>query len=182
MTKYLEFNTPATKQAEELASDYRLSNHGLTHLERVFWNLPEAALYEEAVFRNEGHMVYGGPLIVNTGKHTARAAADKFVVREHTTEDKIWWGEYNRPFSPDKFNTLLTRLQAFMQDEELFVQDCYAGASSQTRRGRASLRATCSSLQRPSTSSNVTFRSSLSSPRRRSRWILESMGRAQKPP
>jgi phosphoenolpyruvate carboxykinase (ATP) len=133
MTKYLEFDTPATKQASEMASDYKLSNHGLAHLERVFWNLPEAALYEEAVFRGEGHIAYGGPLLVKTGKHTARAAADKFVVREHTTEDEIWWGEYNRPFSPDKFNSLLTRLQAFLQDEELFVQDCYAGADPEYR-------------------------------------------------
>ncbi|NOR54024.1 MAG: phosphoenolpyruvate carboxykinase (ATP), partial [Candidatus Aminicenantes bacterium] len=133
MSKYLEFNTPATKEAKELASDYSLKNHGLVHLERVYWNLPESALYEEIVFRNEGRIAHAGPLLVNTGKHTARAAADKFVVREETTEDKIWWGEYNRPFSVEKFNALLTRVQAFAQDEELFVQDCYAGADPEYR-------------------------------------------------
>ncbi len=131
--KYLEFETPATKQALDLASDYRLKNHGLVHLERVFWNLPTAALYEEAVFRNEGHIAHQGPLLVNTGKHTARAAADKFVVKEETTENKIWWGEYNRPFSPEKFGALLARVQAFAQDEEFFVQDCYAGADPEYR-------------------------------------------------
>jgi len=128
MAKYLEFNTPALKQATDLKSDYGLKNHGLAHLDRVFWNLPEAALYEEAVFRGEGNLVYGGPFLVNTGQHTARAATDKFVVQESTTQDEIWWGEYNRPFNPDKFNALLARLQAFWQGEELFVQDCYAGA------------------------------------------------------
>ena len=133
MSKYLEFNTPATKEAKELASDYNLKNHGLVHLERVYWNLPESALYEEIVFRNEGHIAHAGPLLVNTGKHTARAAADKFVVKEETTEDKIWWGEYNRPYSVEKFNALLTRVQAFAQDEELFVQDCYAGADPEYR-------------------------------------------------
>ena len=131
--KYLEFDTPATKQALDLASDYGLENHGLVHLERVFWNLPEPALYEEAVFRNEGKVVHGGPLLVNTGKSTARAAADKYIVREHTTEDKIDWGEYNRPCSPQQFSGLLTRLQAFLHDEELFVQDCYVGADPQYR-------------------------------------------------
>ncbi|MEF9438356.1 MAG: phosphoenolpyruvate carboxykinase (ATP), partial [Candidatus Mariimomonas ferrooxydans] len=133
MSKYLEFNTPATKEAKELASDYSLKNHGLVHLERVYWNLPESALYEEIVFRNEGRIAHAGPLLVNTGKHTARAAADKFVVREETTEDKIWWGEYNRPISVEKFNALLTRVQAFAQDKELFVQDCYAGADPEYR-------------------------------------------------
>ncbi len=133
MTKYLEFDTPAIKQATDLASDYRLKNHGLIHLDRVFWNLPTPALYEEAVFRGEGHVMHGGPFLVHTGKHTARAAADKFIVSEHSTEEKIWWGQYNRPFSPEKFNGLLTRFQAFLQGEELFVQDCYAGADPQYR-------------------------------------------------
>ena len=128
MSKYLEFDTPATKQALDLASDYGLENHGLVHLERVFWNLPTPALYEEAVFRNEGHVAHAGPILVKTGRHTARAAADKFVVKEDSTEDKIWWGEYNRPFSIEKFHSLQARVQAFAQDEEFFVQDCYAGA------------------------------------------------------
>ncbi len=126
--KYLEFNTPATKEAKELASDFKLKNHGLEYLERVFWNLPDEALYEEAVFRNEGKIAKQGPLLVYTGKHTARAAADKFVVREQSTEKNIWWGEYNRPISVEKFNALLARAQAYCQDEELFVQDCYAGS------------------------------------------------------
>ena len=133
MAKYLEFDTPAVKHAGDLASDYKLRNHGLVHLDRVFWNLPTAALYEEAVFRGEGHVAHGGPFLVNTGKHTARAAADKFIVREHSTEDQISWGEYNRPFSPEKFNGVLMRLQAFLQGEELFVQDCYVGADPNYR-------------------------------------------------
>lgn len=131
--KYLEFDTPATKQATELASDFKLSNHGLLKLDRVFWNLPTPALYEEAIFRGEAHIVYGGPLIVNTGKWSARAANDKFIVKEASTEDKIWWGVYNRPFSQEKFDGLLARLQAFLQGEELFVQDCYVGADPNYR-------------------------------------------------
>ncbi|RJP70680.1 MAG: phosphoenolpyruvate carboxykinase (ATP) [Ignavibacteriales bacterium] len=133
MSKYLEFNTPATKEAMELASDFRLKNQGLTYLDRVFWNIPKAALYEEAIFRNEGKMIDHGPFLVNTGKHTARAAADKFVVKESSTEDKIWWGIYNRPYSAEKFNQLFARLQAWAQGEEFFVQDCYAGADPEFR-------------------------------------------------
>ena len=131
--KYLEFNTPATKQAKELAADFKLDNHGLVQLDRVYWNLPDAALYEEIIFRNEGKIANGGPVIVNTGKHTARAAADKFVVKEEETESKIWWGVYNRPFSSEKFNALMTRVQAYSQGEEFFVQDCYAGADPEYR-------------------------------------------------
>ncbi len=131
--KYLEFNTPATKQARELASDFGLEHHGLRELDEVFWNLPTPALVEEAIFRNEGHLVAGGPFIVNTGKWSARAANDKYVVREPENADRIWWGEYNRPCTEAQFDGILTRLQAFLQGEELFVQDCYVGAAPQYR-------------------------------------------------
>ncbi|HTY57860.1 MAG TPA: phosphoenolpyruvate carboxykinase (ATP), partial [Bacteroidota bacterium] len=66
--------------------------------------------------------------VANTGKHTARSATDKFVVREASTEGHIWWGEYNRPFSTEKFNDLYNRIQGFLQGRDVFVQDCYAGA------------------------------------------------------
>ncbi|RJP63319.1 MAG: phosphoenolpyruvate carboxykinase (ATP) [Ignavibacteriales bacterium] len=128
MSKYLEFKTPAQKEAMTLASDFRLKNQGLTYLDAVYWNLPDEALYEEIIFRNEGKITKQGPIIVNTGKHSARAANDKFVVKEESTEKNIWWGEYNRPITNEKFNTILARVQAYCQGEELFVQDCYAGA------------------------------------------------------
>ncbi len=133
MSKYLEFDTPAMAQAGDLKSRFGLKNHGLLYLDNVYWNLPEAALYEEATFRKEGLTAQGGPLVVNTGKWSARAAQDKYVVREHTTEDSIWWGEYNRPYDPEKFNALFGRVQAFLQDEDLFVQDCYVGADPKYR-------------------------------------------------
>jgi len=133
MSKYLEFNTPTIKEAKVLASDFRLKDQGLTHLDRVYWNLPDEALYEEIVFRNEGKISKQGPILVDTKPHTARAASDKFVVEEASTKEKIWWGNYNRPFTTEKYNQLMGRVQAFCQDEELFVQDCYAGADPEYR-------------------------------------------------
>jgi len=128
MSKYLKFETPAQKQATSLKSVYGLKNHGLVHLDRVYWNLPESALYEEAVFRNEGKIVNGGPLLVHTGKWTARAANEKYFVEESTTKEKIDWGKNNRPMTTEKFDGIFSRLQAFLQGEELFVQDVFVGA------------------------------------------------------
>jgi phosphoenolpyruvate carboxykinase (ATP) len=128
MNIYLDVQSPAVQEAGKLASDYGLQNHGLTNLRRVYWNLPTPALYEECVFRSEGRLTHLGPLLVSTGKHTARAAADKFVVREQTTEERVWWGQYNRPFTGENFSGLLTRLQGYLQGRDAFVQDCYAGA------------------------------------------------------
>ncbi len=128
MNPYTDIPSPAAAQASLSAARYGLDNHGLLNLGRVYWNLTTAALYEEAVFRGEARVVHDGPLLVTTGKHTARAAADKFLVREPASEDHIWWGQYNRPFLPEAFNTLLSRLQAYLQGRDVFVQDCFAGA------------------------------------------------------
>ena len=133
MNPYLDLPSPAQPEAGKLASIYGLQNHGLTNLHRVYWNLPTASLYEEVVFRGEARVSHLGPVVVTTGKHTARAAADKFIVREHSTENSIWWGEYNRPFSGEKFSALLTRIQGFLQGRDVFVQDCYAGADPRYR-------------------------------------------------
>jgi len=133
MTKYLKIASPAQSHAKELASDYGLGNHGLVELKRIYWNLTEEALYEEFVFRGEGHVVNQGPMLVETGKWTARAAQDKYVVREHETEDRVWWGEYNRPIAPDKFTNLFSRVQSYLQGEELFVQDVYCGHDPEHR-------------------------------------------------
>ena len=128
MNIYLDVQSPAVQEAGTLASDYGLQNHGLTNLRRVYWNLPTPALYEESVFRSEARLTHLGPLVVSTGKHTARAAPDKFVVREQATEDRIWWGQYNRPFTSENFSALLARLQGYLQGRDVFVQDCRAGA------------------------------------------------------
>ena len=47
--------------------------------------------------RGEGLLAKDGPLVVNTGKHTGRSAKDKFIVRDATSEDTVWWGKSNKP-------------------------------------------------------------------------------------
>lgn len=130
---FWDIKTPAQSIAKERACDYGLSNYGLKNLGQVYWNLPVEALYEEAMFRREGRISYRGPFVVDTGQHTARAANDKFVVMEETTKDRIWWGQYNRPFSSEKFSDVVARLQGYLQGRDLFVQDCYVGADPNYR-------------------------------------------------
>ncbi len=133
MNNILNIKTPAQGEASALKSDYGLDNHGITNYRLAYWNLPIEALYEEITFRKEANITHLGPIVVTTGKHTARSANDKFIVKEAATEDKIWWGQYNRPFSQDKFNDLFNRLQGFLQGRDLFVQDCCAGADPSYR-------------------------------------------------
>ncbi|MHA2103943.1 MAG: phosphoenolpyruvate carboxykinase (ATP) [Candidatus Hodarchaeales archaeon] len=126
--KDMGLKSPAEKEATILASEFDLSNHGISNARTVYWNLSQSALYEEVMFRQEGKLAHMGPLMVKTGKHTARAAGDKFVVKEPENEDKIWWGEYNRPMPESKFNALVNRVQAYLQDRDIFVFDGHVGA------------------------------------------------------
>lgn len=133
MNNILNIKTPAESQAGSLKSDFNLDYLGLDNLRSIYWNLPTEALYEEIVFRGEGSISHLGPIIVDTGKHTARAANDKFIVRESSTQDHIWWGEYNRPYSQEKFDELFSRLQGFLQGRDVFIQDCFGGADPEFR-------------------------------------------------
>ena len=74
--------------------------------DRVRWNLSTAALYEEAVRRQEGVIAADGPLACRTGQHTGRSPNDKFVVREPSSEAEIAWGKVNRPMEPAQFDAL----------------------------------------------------------------------------
>ncbi|HSL30951.1 MAG TPA: phosphoenolpyruvate carboxykinase (ATP) [Anaerolineales bacterium] len=133
MNNLLSVKTPAESIAQQRKADYNLSNHGIGNLRLAYWNLATEALYEEAVFRGEGVTSLGGPFVAHTGKHTARSANDKFVVRHSDSENNIWWGTYNRPFASEKFDGLYERLLGYLQGRDVFVQDTYAGADEHYR-------------------------------------------------
>jgi phosphoenolpyruvate carboxykinase (ATP) len=95
-------------------------------------NLSEPALYEEALIRKEAKVIAGGALLAETGTHTGRSPKDKFVVRDETTEDNIWW-ENNGALSREHFNVLLADMKAHAAGKELFAQDLYGGADQEHR-------------------------------------------------
>lgn len=105
----------------------------LTNTGRVHRNLPTPALYEEAIRRREGVIAHLGSLVTRTGQYTGRSPQDRFIVREPTTENLIWWGKDNQAFAEDAFARLHARLAAYLQGKDLFVQDCYAGADPDYR-------------------------------------------------
>jgi phosphoenolpyruvate carboxykinase (ATP) len=133
MNNILNIKTPAEAQADAIKGDFGLDNIGLMNFRKAYWNLPTEALYEEIIFRGEAQISQKGPIIVNTGKHTARAANDKFIVYESTSEQNVWWGQYNRPYATQKFDELYSRLQGFLQGRDIFIQDCFGGADQNYR-------------------------------------------------
>jgi phosphoenolpyruvate carboxykinase (ATP) len=102
-----------------------LELQGFTNLAAVQHNLPTSFLYEEIVRRREGRIAHRGPVVVRTGHHTGRAPNDKFVVREPSSEERVWWGPSNQPLAPERFEALRRRMLAYLQGKDLFVQDCF---------------------------------------------------------
>jgi phosphoenolpyruvate carboxykinase (ATP) len=100
---------------------------------RVRWNLSPAALYEEAIRRQEGLLAAEGPLSCRTGQHTGRSPNDKFIVREPSSEHEVAWGKVNRAMEPAQFDRLHEDLLSSLSGKELFVLDCFAGADPEYR-------------------------------------------------
>ena len=114
-------------------SQHGLETHGIESAGTVYWNLPAAQLYEHAVRRGEAEIASGGPLLADTGPHTGRSPNDRFIVREPSSEGRIWWGEVNRPMALDSYRRLGEKVRAHYRGRDLFVFDGYAGADSRYR-------------------------------------------------
>jgi phosphoenolpyruvate carboxykinase (ATP) len=114
-------------------SQLSLEAQGIYNVNAIYWNLSTPQLYEEAIRRREGRIAHLGALVVRTGQHTGRSPNDKFIVKEDSSSDKVWWGKVNRPMDPAKFETLHRRMLAYLQGRDLFVQDCFAGADARYR-------------------------------------------------
>ncbi|MBI2339127.1 MAG: phosphoenolpyruvate carboxykinase [Deltaproteobacteria bacterium] len=96
-------------------------------------NLSIAALCEQVLLRKEAQLSEHGAIVTSTGKYTGRSPNDKFIVKEPSSEANVGWGKVNRPFDPQKFDLLHQKMLDYMKGKELFIQDCFAGASAEHR-------------------------------------------------
>ena len=105
---------------------------GFTGLKALHWNYLEPKLVEESIARGEAKLSAGGPLVAETGQHTGRSPKDKFVVRDATTENTVWW-DNNGAITPEAFELLKADMLEHAKGRELFVQDLHGGADPATR-------------------------------------------------
>ena len=108
-------------------STYGLDKQGFENLEREYWNLSTPALYEKITSFREGFIAHLGPIVVRTGHHTGRSPKDKFIVEESGSQDHVWWGDVNQPFTEAQYQDLRDRMMWHFRGRAAFVQDCFAG-------------------------------------------------------
>ena len=85
-----------------------------------------------------GRLTELGAVAVNTGVFTGRSPRDKYIVREPSSEDHVWWTSPqspsdNKPISEDLWRRLEERAAAELSGKPLYVIDCFCGANDETR-------------------------------------------------
>jgi phosphoenolpyruvate carboxykinase (ATP) len=117
-----------------VSSKLDLSEHGIAASGTVRRNLAPPALITAAVRAGTGVLAEGGPLVVDTGRHTGRSPDDKFVVREPGSEGRIWWGKVNKPLELASYERLRAKVTSYLGERDLYVVDAFAGADPAHRR------------------------------------------------
>ena len=107
--------------------------HGLHVGGRVLRNPTTSQLYTAAIDRGEGLLAEGGPLVVDTGRFTGRSPKDKFIVREHGSEDRIWWSDTNGEISEEHFDGLRAKVVSHLEKRDVYVIDAFCGADPKHR-------------------------------------------------
>tara|TARA_B100001142_G_C14312009_1_gene646988 strand:+ start:472 stop:1995 length:1524 start_codon:yes stop_codon:yes gene_type:complete len=91
--------------------------------------LSNSELIEKSVANNEGELTHTGALLSLTGNRTGRSTNDRFIVKESSTEDKIEWGEVNKPFDANDFDRLWDKVNNYLDDKVNYVSNVHVGAN-----------------------------------------------------
>jgi len=98
------------------------------HAEKIHWNLSPKELEKIAIEKGQATRTSAGAITVDTGEFTGRSPKDRFIVKDEVTEDYVWWGDINIPFSSEDFDNLYTKVVAYLSDQEVYVRNAYACA------------------------------------------------------
>lgn len=85
----------------------------------------------------KGTVTDSGAVNVDTGIYTGRSPKDKFLVKDDTTKDTVWWrtadnNNDNKPISLETWQGLKKVSQQQLSDSDLYVVDAICGANANT--------------------------------------------------
>ncbi len=108
-------------------------SHEFTHNNNFIFSNPNTdVLLEHAIKYTGAKTTSEGALSVYTGKHTGRAAKDKYVVVTDKTESTIDWANNINKMSPDTFANIKTEVISHINNsEKLYVSEKNVGAHPQ---------------------------------------------------
>ena len=87
------------------------------------WNLSSEELQKITMEKGMGEETTNGTLSINTGKFGGRSPEDRFLVKDDYTKDRVWWGNINKPVSPENFDRLQNNIVDYLSGKEIYVRD-----------------------------------------------------------
>ena len=107
-----------------------LNRLGLNESDFVFRNLPVETLVQDIIANNEGSIAANGAAMVDTGNYTGRSPKDKYIVKEPSCSENIWWGPINQEITDDVFDELYIKVIDYYNQtiSKTYVFDGFAGA------------------------------------------------------
>ncbi len=125
------------------AASIDLTKHGLRNVKEVVRNPSYEILFaEETRAELEGYekgvVTELGAVAVDTGIFTGRSPKDKYIVKDATTEEHMWWTtdavkNDNKPITQEVWNDLKQLVTNQLSGKRVFVIDGYCGANPDTR-------------------------------------------------
>ena len=120
-----------------------LTKYGITGTVEIVHNPSYEVLFAEETKAGlegfeKGQETELGAVNVMTGIYTGRSPKDKFLVKDATSENTVWWTseEYkndNKPVTTETWNVLKDLAAKELSNKKLFVVDGYCGANEATR-------------------------------------------------
>ena len=120
-----------------------LKAQGITATE-ILYNPSYDVLFEEETKPglegfDKGTVTTLGAVGVDTGIYTGRSPKDKYIVRDETTQDTVWWADSgkgkndNKAITQEVWNELKDLVLDQLSNKRLFVIDGFCGANAETR-------------------------------------------------
>lgn len=119
-----------------------LTKYGISDVAEVVYNPSYELLFAEETRSDlegydKGVVTESGAVAVDTGIFTGRSPKDKYIVRDETTRDTVWWSDQgkndNKPMTTETWNELKSLVTTQLSGKRLFVVDTFCGANEDTR-------------------------------------------------
>jgi phosphoenolpyruvate carboxykinase (ATP) len=120
-----------------------LSGYGIYEARKIYHNISYEELFiHETDSSLEGYergfLTSTGAIAVDTGEFTGRSPKDKYIVREPSSENNVWWTgprtkNDNKPISPPIWESVKQTATTRLSGKKLYVMDCFSGANPDTR-------------------------------------------------
>lgn len=115
-----------------------LTQYGITDVEEVYYNPSYDFLFQQETSAElegyeKGVVTDSGAVAVDTGIFTGRSPKDKYIVRDDTTRDTVWWSDQgkndNKPIDQNTWNHLKSLVTDRLSGKRLYVMDTICGAN-----------------------------------------------------